>query len=197
VRGGPPVTVMGGIAGGLRMASKEFLVRLLKVFEGHGTAILRYLIRRGTRTADAEDILQQVWLVMQNVDERVIADLTKYCFGVARRLAQYRRQQQARRDEVLRRVAGDPASEQAPSALDEALHHADEQRKLKKLWEEAVEALDPVSREVYVCVDVKGMTYNATAHQCELSRSQVARYLAQARDEIERAMCSHQGKDIQ
>jgi RNA polymerase sigma factor (sigma-70 family) len=178
------------------MASDEFLIELLEVLDEHGAAIVRSLVRKGTVRAEAEDILQQVCVILlQKKDQQAIEDLKNYCYGVAHRLAAKRRQQQALRDDKLRRVAGGPP-EHAPSAFDEAAHHADEEHRLNRLWEEAIETLDPVTKEVYVCVEVKEMTYNATAAHCELSTSQVERILWDGRRKVRAWMCPHLGRDV-
>jgi RNA polymerase sigma factor (sigma-70 family) len=178
------------------MASDELLLQLRDVFEAYGPAIIRRLIRNGTRKADAEDILQQVAVVViQLPDDVVIENLKNYCYGIAENLAAERRRREAQRDDKLRKVASDPASEQAPSALDEAMRHADELRKTDELWKEFIETFDPLTQEVYKCVELESMTWNATAAHCEISVKQVERILSKARRQVRDWMCFHVGRD--
>jgi RNA polymerase sigma factor (sigma-70 family) len=193
VNGRCAVTIVEKARTEAAMASKAFLIQVLEVFLKYGPTIMQIFVKRGLSRQDAEDLMNDLYVIMRKADEESIRDLTRYLFGVARHLLKRFRRERKRHDETLQQAVGD---EHAPSALDEVLEHPDEQQITRELLEKALKTLNRKIKEVYLCVERDGMTYEATAQHCSLPVWKVEKFLTKARRKMRARMAPHLGKDL-
>jgi RNA polymerase sigma-70 factor (ECF subfamily) len=146
-----------------------------QLFEAHAGFVLRLVRHLGVHDGDAEDVTQEVFMIVH----RRIADLNadssarSWLFGIARRVvANYLRKVQRRREHV----GSDPCAEQADPA--DALQLARD----RALLQRALDRLDADKRAVFVLFELEGVAMNevATMVGCPLHTAYSRLYAARA-----------------
>jgi len=124
-----------------------------QLFEEHGRFVFRTLRRLGVRTADVEDTVQEVFIV---VHRKISQYDTQYSvkgwlFGIAQRVASdYRRRAHVRREE---------ATDEPPTTPSEPPQDRDLARsRARKRLDEALDTLDERRRAVFVLYELEGMS---------------------------------------
>lgn len=160
---------------------------LLALYEGHRAQIQRFLRARTRDPAEAEDILQELWIRVRESRTGPIANARAYLFQMANNLAldrlRERRRRAAREQSWIEHVyatAPGPGGElQAidPDKLpEEQLVDAEERRQL----EAAIAALPEGARRAFCLHKVDGLSHAQVAARLGISRSGVEKHIAVA-----------------
>lgn len=156
--------------------------RLRALVTDNFSFVWRSLVRLGVPRADAEDALQQVFLVASRKVEAIEAGREKaFLFGTALRIASRARRTQQRRREVL---DGEPAErlDEAPGA-DDLLDRARAKEQLQAILDEMPIEL----RAVFVLFELEQVTMAEIAALLSLPPGTVASRLRRAREHFEAA----------
>jgi DNA-directed RNA polymerase specialized sigma24 family protein len=178
------------------MPSEDFLDRALDVFKPHGLTFIAWLVRPGISPAGA---IQRMWLeIHDHPNEQAVRNLARYCWGVARSIAEREARDAGEETDALRKVVGDSTVlGQERSRANAALEQATEKLRLRRLAETSIDELDPVLKEVYFCIECEELSYEETADRCDLSFCQVERYIAQARRQVRATLRALLEKELQ
>jgi RNA polymerase sigma-70 factor, ECF subfamily len=136
------------MAGSIALArARSEAPSLDEVFRAQGGFVLRTVRRLGAASSDAEDLAQQVFLVLHRRPELLAgnAPVRSVLFGIVRRVvADYRKR--------ARRVTFAPLHD-VPSAPDQ--ESALDRKDAREMLERALEALDQKKREVFVLYELE------------------------------------------
>lgn len=158
---------------------------LASLYRAHAGFVWRVVQRLGVPEAAAEDVVQEVFLVARRrlPDYEGRGAATSWLYGIARGVAANYRRGQARAERRLRVVA-DPRPVAAPSPED-AVGRADAVAQVERF----LAGLDPDQREVFVLVDIEGLSgpevaealginLNVAYSRLRLARRKLRRFLA-------------------
>jgi len=149
----------------------------------HFDFVWRSLLRLGVPRADAEDALQQVFLVAsRKIDEIVPGRERAFLFGTAFRIASRTRRTQQRRREVLDGEAADRL-DPGPGA-DELVDRARARAELDAI----LDGLPIDLRAVFVLFELEQATTGEIAALLDLPKGTVASRLRRAREEFQAAV---------
>lgn len=156
--------------------------RLRSLVTDHFDFVWRSLVRLGVPRPDADDAVQQVFLVAVGKLDAIVAGHERaFLFGTALRLASRVRRTHQRRREVL---DGEPIEQPDPTpGADEQLDHA---RALVTL-EGILDALPLELRTVFVLFELEQLTMSEIAALLELPTGTVASRLRRARENFQAA----------
>jgi RNA polymerase sigma-70 factor (ECF subfamily) len=160
-------------------------VRLRWAVAQHSRFVWRTLVRFGVRQADAEDAAQEVFLVFaRRLADVAVSSERGFLFKTAVGVASTRRRSDKRRAEFFdAQLEGTPIVEPGPEQLVARL-------RLRKLLQRALDELGDDQREVFVLVELEGMTAPEVAELLEIPLGTVASRLGRGRraflDAIER-----------
>ena len=161
-----------------RLAPEKSTV-FAQVFDAHATFVWRVLRRLGVPDADADDAVQDVFLVVHNklvaYEER--GSMRAWLFTISRQVASHRRRSAARRD---RTQAGLPEAE-----LPENPHDAAMRREAVALVHDFLAELDESQAMVFYLSDVEGMTAPEIADSLAVKLNTVYGRLRVARQRFE------------
>jgi RNA polymerase sigma-70 factor (ECF subfamily) len=152
------------------------------LYREHFAFVWRTLRRFGVADAHLEDTAQEVFLVAHRRDG-AWADWSSpraWLFGVARRVAADHRRG---RDRHARKLAALPELD-GPSLPPPSLEdHLDEHERLRAVIE-AIAALSPDRRTVYVLAELEGLSAPEIAQACEIKLNTVYSRLRRAREDV-------------
>lgn len=168
---------------------------LLVLYRRHTPRLYRYLARwMGFRTADAEDALQKVFVVVwhragsfrprSGHEGEVLA----WLFGIATNIVREQRRADRNRLRAIQRL-GELALPISP-ALDEQIGH-------RRLAQRAIDALEELSdplREAYLLCDVEGWSGMEAAFALKVRPGTLRRRLHQARKKLRARLA--EGEDL-
>lgn len=159
---------------------------LAALYRAHAGFVWRTVRRMGIPDAAAEDVVQEVFLVVRRrlPDYEGRGAPTSWLYAIARGVTANYRRGQARAERRLRVVTG-PRPAAVPSPEDE-VGRAD----AVALVERFLAGLDPDQREVFVLVDIEGqsgpevaqalgLNLNVTYSRLRLARQKFRRFLAE------------------
>lgn len=153
---------------------------LARVFREEGAFVLRTIRRLGATPSDAEDLTQQVFVVLHRRPELLERDapVRAVLFGIVRRvLADHRkRQRRARRSEEIE-VAVPPAQERA-------VRRSEARRRL----DDALSRLDDDKREVLVLYELEELSMPEVAKLLEIPVQTAYTRLHAAREIVRKAL---------
>lgn len=159
--------------------------RLGQLYREHADFVWRVLLRFGVPEAVAEDVAHEVFLVVQrrlpDYDER--APFRAWLYGIARGVAANDRRHRERNARRLRVVE---TPRQPPTPEDQV-----QRGQAAQLVARFLETLGPAQREVFVLVDIEGMSgpeaaravgdnLNSVYSRLRLARSRFRRFVADA-----------------
>lgn len=160
---------------------------LASLYRAHAGFVWRVVRRMGVPEAVAEDVVQEVFLVARRrlPDYEGRGAPTSWLYGIARGVTANYRRGQARAERRLRVVTG-PRPAATPSPED-VVGHAD----AVALVERFLAGLDPDQREVFVLVDVEGLSgpevaealglnLNVAYSRLRLARRKLRRFIAES-----------------
>jgi len=157
--------------------------RLRAAVSAHLALVWRVLRRAGLGPADAEDASQDVfWVLAQRISFVPDPAQRSFLVSTALRVASDRRQSKWHRSvsgglDVEARVSDAPLP-------DEAL----DQRRAEALLDEALDALEPPERAVFVLAELEQMTRAEVAQALEIPEGTVASRLRRGREAFELAV---------
>jgi RNA polymerase sigma-70 factor (ECF subfamily) len=159
------------------------------LYREHFAFVWRTLRRFGVADTHLEDTTQEVFLIAHR-RAGAWAEWSSpraWLFGVARRVAADHRRG---RDRHARKLAAlpeldapswpPPADGQPPPSLED---HLDEKKRLRAVIE-AIAALAPDRRTVYVLAEIEGLSAPEIAQACEIKLNTVYSRLRRARDDV-------------
>ena len=128
---------------------------LTALYDAHAELVWKHLHRLGVRSADVPDLLQEVFLVVHRraSELRAGAPVGPFLFGVAAGLASNYRRRAFRRLEVLGTDVEVADSERAEDP-ERALARSRQRRRI----EDALDALEPDKRVVFVMFELEAMS---------------------------------------
>lgn len=134
------------------MSSKNTRERLGELYREHADFVWRVLLRFGIPEAQAEDVAHEVFLVvgrrLSSYDPS--SPFRAWLYGIARGVAANVRRSAQRTEQRLRVVAAPPD----PPTPEDHL----QRRQAAQLVERFLATLKPQQREVFVLVDIEGMS---------------------------------------
>lgn len=154
---------------------------LIAIFVEQRAVLLRFLGRRLQDAALAEDVLQDVWIKLDDrPPTRPIADPLAYLFQVCENAARDLRRSEARRHLREKNWAehsapGGPESETEPSPEQRAI----EREALQRIGEK-LERLPDRTRHIFVAFRLEGRPQKDLAHDHGISLSAVQKHLQRA-----------------
>lgn len=153
------------------------VARIKRIVVEHHSFVWRSLVRLGVPRADAEDAVQQVFMVTtRRIDDITTGSERSFLYGVAIRVASRSRRTQARRREVL----GDACPERVDTAAraDDLIDRAE----ARKLLDEILESMPIDLRVVFTLFELEQMTMVDIAALIEVPQGTVASRLRRARE---------------
>ena len=176
----------------LARARKGDRAALGQMLERHQRQIWRFGMKLCRDEADAQDVTQETLLAAaRNLsDFRGESSLSTWLFTLARSFCVKQRRKSVHAPAALESLEGDEVMQQpAPGPTPE---EATGSAQLQRALEEAIAALTPTYREVFVLRDVEGLSAAETAKVLELSveavKSRLHRARAAVRDRFTQSM---------
>jgi RNA polymerase sigma-70 factor, ECF subfamily len=161
---------------------------LTALYDAHAERVWAILHRLGVRPEDIPDLLQEVFLVVhRRHDELGDRPLAPFLWGVAAGLVRNHRRKAHRRYEIQ----GDGAEHASPGDPERALIDARRRRALG----DALGALDPEKRAVFVMFELEGLSGQAIAAEVGVPIGTVHSRLHHARAALRAALTASLGDD--
>ena len=182
MRGSAAVAIAEEPADGPPATSGTTSGRVHALVTAHFSFVWRSLVRLGVPRADAEDALQQVFIVAANrVDDIEAGRERAFLFGTAMRIASRARRTQQRRQEVL---DAEPAERIHPQlGADDLLDRARARAELDAI----LDGMPLDLRAVFVLFELEQTTMAEIASLLDLPPGTVASRLRRARDHFQAA----------
>lgn len=166
--------------------------QLPRLFEHHRAELLRFVAARTGDMAEAEDIVQELWLRASAAPAASVEHWRGYLFRAANNLVidrvRARRRREAREREWTESVHGaapvtDEVADRADTP-DAAAEAAQEARRLAR----AVAALPQGARRVFELHKIDGLSHAEVADRLGISKSGVEKHMAVAMTHLRRAL---------
>jgi RNA polymerase sigma factor (sigma-70 family) len=164
---------------------------LSRLYEEHRAEILRYLRARTGNTAEAEDVLQELWLKLQSGGSGPVANGRAYLFRMAHNLMLDRLREQRRRrmrdsSWSLERSAGASGGDliDPVGSAEDGLVVNEELSRLKA----AIEQLPAGARGAFLLHKIDGLSHGEVAARLGISRSGVEKHIAVAMKHLRQAL---------
>jgi len=163
---------------------------LVLLYTQHRAQLLRFLCARTGDPAEAEDVVQELWLRLKTQHVGPVANGRAYLFQMANNLALDRvreRQRRARRDRLwtesvqLESVAQGEVPAPGPQPAEELIDH----EQLQQLAA-AVAALPDGARRAFWLHKIEGFSHAEVAARLGISRSGVEKHIALAMRHLRR-----------
>ena len=189
MRGGSPVND-GAARGGQGDAGER--AGLVQLYSQHRAQLLRFLCARTGDAAEAEDIVQELWLRLRTQRVGPVSNGRAYLFQMANNLALDRareRQRRARRDRLwtesvqLEGAAQGEVAAPGRQPADELI----DQEELQQL-SAAVAALPDGARRAFWLHKIEGWSHAEVASRLGISRSGVEKHIALAMRHLRRTL---------
>lgn len=139
----------------------------------------RFVMRKISNAQDADDVIQQVYLEIANLDDvgrYEIRDMRSYLFGIANNMALTHIRKQARHDSRFMSDTGIEDNRQSGSAPDEII--ASKQR-LARL-QQTIERMPAKRRQIFMLYRFSGMNIAAIATELDMSHAAVEKNVVRA-----------------
>lgn len=168
---------------------------LAAAYDSHRTAILRFLRARTRDAAEAEDVLQELWIRLREVRSGPIANARAYVFQMANNLVLDRERERRRRQlrdrswteqthTVLRAADGDAQAVDAARTPEELLSDTQERSRLL----DAIQNLPEAARRALCLHKLEELTHAQVAARLGISRSGVEKHITLAMQHLRRAL---------
>ncbi|WP_448661191.1 RNA polymerase sigma factor [Sphingomonas sp. CJ20] len=164
---------------------------LLALYATERAALLRFLAARTGDPAEAEDIVQELWVKLQSLDAGPIANGRAYLFRMAQNLVLDRLRERKRREARDRSYTDDATGPLAPGAepvdpeesAEARLIARDEAQRLAA----AIATLPEGAQRVLRLHKIEGLSHGEVAVRLGISRSGVEKHMAVAMTHLRRA----------
>jgi RNA polymerase sigma-70 factor (ECF subfamily) len=173
--GVPPAASQAGTAAGE--------LRLRRAVAQQSAFLWRTLVRLGVRRADAEDAVQEVFLVLaRHIDDVPVSSEKGFLLKVALGVASTRRRSRRRRPEQLDdTLDGERDNGPLPDQLVARL-------RLRQTLQRLLDELPSEQRSVFVLVELEGLTAPEVAHLLDLPLGTAASRLRRGRQGLLKAV---------
>ncbi|MEM9191606.1 MAG: sigma-70 family RNA polymerase sigma factor [Myxococcota bacterium] len=158
-----------------------------EVFREFGPFVWRALRRLGVRAADAEDVAQEVFVIVHRKLDTFEGrgTLRSFVYGITVRVASdYRRKARIRREVIDGPVEPDPSD--GPNCPPQ--ERATRQREARALLDELLQTLDPPKREVFVLYEIEELPMKEVAASLRITSATGYARLAAARRRLKQAL---------
>jgi RNA polymerase sigma factor (sigma-70 family) len=169
----------------LRRCAQGDSEALVELYRRHGDTIHRYLARwMGSRSADVEDALQQVFVVAWARASSFRArgddagEVKRWLYGISTNVVREHRRRRTARLRAIQRLSDLPMP--GSPALDDVLSH-------RQLAQRAIDGLEELSdplREAYLLCDVEGLSGADAARVLRIRPGTLRRRLHEARKRL-------------
>jgi RNA polymerase sigma-70 factor (ECF subfamily) len=168
-------------------ADRRELQGLAAAYDGHRAALLRFLRARTRDAAEAEDIVQELWIRLREVHSGPIANARAYLFQMANNLVLDRERERRRRmardrnwteqaHTVLQAADGDVQAVDAQRTPEQLLSDAQQQERLLH----AIQGLPEAARRAFCLHKLEELSHEQVAARLGISRSGVEKHMALA-----------------
>jgi RNA polymerase sigma-70 factor (ECF subfamily) len=165
---------------------------LVRLYEAHRAEILRYLRARTGDAAEAEDVVQELWLKLQSAGSGPVANGRAYLFRMAHNLVLDRLRERHRRrvrdsSWSIERSAGatvDGDLVDPGGSVEDGLLTSEELSRLTA----AIEQLPVGARRAFCLHKFDGLSHGEVAAQLGISRSGVEKHIAVAMKHLRQAL---------
>jgi RNA polymerase sigma-70 factor (ECF subfamily) len=164
-------------------------LRFAEIFREHHSAVTRWVRNLGISPADADDVVQEVFLVVHRrlPEFRGPGTVRGWLFSITRRVCSNVRRGRARAHARLQKSER-PSPPRAP---DEALLRAE----AFELMQGFLDRLDSTQRVVYVLMEVEGMHAPEVAELLGLGVQTVYSKLRSARGKLKKMIARHRAQE--
>jgi len=168
---------------------------MFAMYDLHRDALLRFLKARTREPAEAEDVLQELWIRLRQIRPGPIANGRAYLYQMANNLVLDRERERRRRTardekwvhqtyEVAEGAAGEVYTVDTAPRPDQAISEADELRQL----ELAIASLPARAREAFCLHRIHGLGHAEVAARMGITRSAVEKHIALAMKHLRRRL---------
>ncbi|WP_269716773.1 RNA polymerase sigma factor [Caulobacter sp. NIBR2454] len=165
------------------------MVDALAELRRHERKLLGYILRRHHDASQADDVLQEVFLIMmQQTEKRQIDNPVAYAYRVADSLIYA----QARRGRLEEGLGDDDFACELPLA-DEVLEH----RQRVALFQTALQNLTPLRRDIFMRRHLKGQSRQDIADDLGMTLEAVKKHLLRAMIELSQSMPDADGRILE
>lgn len=164
---------------------------LEELYHLHRAELLRFLVARTGDAAEAEDVVQELWLKLQSAPSGPVANGRAYLYRMAQNLVLDRvrqRRRSAARDGAWLRDATDGDD---PAALADGQRPADEElvaREETAKLATLINALPDRARQAFRLHKLDGLSHSEVAARLGISRSAVEKHMAVAMKHLRRGL---------
>lgn len=163
---------------------------LRALYAAHRSELQRFLVARTGDAADAQDLVQEIWLRIERGGSGPISNGRAYLFRIAQHLVLDRVRERARRvtrerdwaDVALDQRAGEVDPQQAPT--DELLIATQDATRLA----DAIAALPAGAGRAFRLHKIEGLSHAETAARLGISRKGVEKHMAVAMAHLRRSL---------
>jgi len=163
---------------------------LRALYVAHRSELQRFLVARTGDAADAQDLVQEIWLRIERGGPGPVANGRAYLFRIAHHLVLDRVRERARRvarerdwaDVALDQRAGEVDPQQAPT--DELLIATQDAARLA----DAIAALPAGAGRAFRLHKIEGLSHAETAARLGISRKGVEKHMAVAMAHLRRSL---------
>lgn len=166
-------------------------------FREHAQFVYRVLYRLGADPSATDDLVQEVFVIAMRkwarYDPR--APVRPWLYGIARRVASHHRRAQRRlrgRNRAAAALPEEPGLGQSTRTLPKPDEQLEAQR-ASQFIQDFCESLSTALREVFVCMELEGMSGPETSAALGLRLNTVYTRLRRARTALDQAVRAHQG----
>lgn len=169
-----------------------------QVYDEHVRFVWRTLRRLGVPDDDADDALQDVFLIVHRKlgEFRPEAPIRHWLFRLAAGIARDHRRARRRKDPRQHGLVPVSGDEDVPDAAQRGPLEAAEHTAAARLIREVLQDLDEAKREVFVLADLEQMTAPEIAEVLQLPLNTVYSRLRRARAEFEEALMRHRNRRV-
>lgn len=168
---------------------------LAVVYDVHRPALLRFLMARTRDAAEAEDVLQELWIRLREVRSGPIANARAYLFQMANHLVLDRERERRRRQvrdrswteqshTLLQAPDGDSLAVDPQRTPEELLSEAQQHARLLQ----AIQGLPEAARRAFCLHKLEELSHAQVAAKLGITRSGVEKHIAVAMKHLRRAL---------
>ncbi len=156
------------------------------VYDEYFSFVWRTLRRLGIPDAALEDVTQEVFFVVYRrlADFRGDSSLKTWIFGIVRRVVRTHRRTKARRPT-------EPLADREPRCLQPMPDETTERRQAQRILYRLLDTLDDDKREVFVMVEIEGMSCPEIASAIGVNLNTIYSRLRAARQQFEMTLADY------
>jgi RNA polymerase sigma factor (sigma-70 family) len=165
---------------------------LEELYQRHRADLLRFLVARTGSPAEAEDVLQEVWIRLRAARTGPIGNGRAYLYRIAQNLVLDRLREARRRDArdrawVQAEMGVAPGAADVADMRDDALAEMEAREEAARLAS-AIANLPEGARRAFRLHKIEGLSHGEVAQRLGISRSGVEKHMAVAMKYLRRAL---------